>query len=191
MPLQCVQTGLCLRIPHFDHKIICTTYNPSAIILNAPNCGDVAHQDVQALARLYVPHAQRRVSGTTDHSENDKTPPPLSTARKTATAVKLGHQWLLRFNSGHWRSQPPRFWCGGTFYWGGKWLECSSLLYSPPQDQSIWYNEQSVVKEALYSWTAKQSHEKFCGLLYLPMKAYEHGELQPVLWAFCFNNRVD
>ena len=58
---ECVQTLLPLRVPDLDHVVIGATDHQSAVILDTPHSRHVAHQHVETLARLHVPHPQRGV----------------------------------------------------------------------------------------------------------------------------------
>ena len=65
--LQGVQTGLRLRVPYLHHVVVGAAHHPSPVVLHAAHRRHMAHEHVQALPRLHVPHTQRGVSRSTHH----------------------------------------------------------------------------------------------------------------------------
>ena len=65
MPLERVYTRLSLGVPHLDHVIVGAADHPPAVILDTAHGGHVAHQDVQTLTAVDVPHTQCGITGTT------------------------------------------------------------------------------------------------------------------------------
>ncbi len=65
--LQRVKALLAFGVPHFDRVVVGTADDEPAVVLDAADGGHVADQHVQALARVHVPNAQRRVARTAHH----------------------------------------------------------------------------------------------------------------------------
>ena len=49
-------------LSYFDHVVVCARHDEPAVVLDTPDGGDVAEEDVEALAGTDVPDAKRSVT---------------------------------------------------------------------------------------------------------------------------------